>query len=145
MRVVLDANVAVSLAIDPERAAVIAEHMRAWKEAGDSLHAPSLLRYEVASALTRSIVAGKLTPADAEVAWDRIVRMPIVLHELRDGPAVVAVARTLRRESAYDASYVVLAQQLEAEVWTLDGPLARNAAGSGLPVRLIEVAPPQGR
>lgn len=66
--------------------------------------------------------------------------MPIVLHELREGPAAIAIARQLRRHSAYDASYVVLAQQLETEVWTLDGPLARNAAGSGLPVRLIEIA-----
>jgi predicted nucleic acid-binding protein len=99
-----------------------------------------LFRYEVASALTRSIVAREVTEADADFAWSRIVQMPIVLHELRDGPAAIALARQLRRHSAYDASYVVLAQQLDTAVWTLDGPLARNAAGSGLPVRLIEVA-----
>jgi len=140
MTIVLDANVAVSLAIDPKRAEPIARLMRTWKAASETLHAPSLLRYEVASALTRAVVAGRLAPTDADIAWDRIVRLPIVLHELRDGPAVVAVARELRRESAYDASYVVLAQQLETTVWTLDGPLARNAAGSSLPVRLIDTA-----
>jgi predicted nucleic acid-binding protein len=140
LRVVVDANVAVSLALDPVRAAVIAEHWRAWEAAKATLHAPSLLRYEVASALTRGIVAGELSVADAELAWDRIVGMPIVLHELRDGSAAIEVARRLKRQSAYDASYIALAEQLGAEVWTLDGPLARNAAGSGLPVRLIEVA-----
>jgi predicted nucleic acid-binding protein len=140
LKIVIDANVAVSLVLDPDRAIVIAEHWRAWEQANATLHAPSLFRYEVASALTRGIVSNELTPDDADFAWDRIVRMPIVLHELHDGRAAVALARQLRRHSAYDASYVVLAQQLESEVWTLDGPLARNAAGTGLPVRLIDVA-----
>lgn len=141
MRVVVDANVAVSLTIDPVRAAVIAEHLREWSQARATLHAPALFRYEVASALTRGVVAGELSQADATLAWDRIVGMPIVLHELREGPAVIEIARQLRRQSAYDAAYIALAQQLDAEVWTLDGPLARNAAGSSLPVKLIEVAP----
>lgn len=64
--------------------------------------------------------------------------MPITLHDLEDGPAAIAVAQKLQRESAYDAAYVVLAQELGADLWTLDGPLARNAAGVGLPVRLID-------
>jgi len=33
-----------------------------------------------------------------------------------------------------------LAQELDAELWTLDGPLARNASGADLPVRLIELS-----
>jgi predicted nucleic acid-binding protein len=141
LKVIVDANVAVSLTIDPARAAVITEHLRAWAEARATLHAPGLFRYEVASALTRGVVARELAQSDATVAWDRIVGMPIVLHELREGPAVIEIARQLRRQSAYDAAYIALAQQLDGEVWTLDGPLARNAAGSSLPVRLIEVAP----
>lgn len=138
MTVVLDSNVAVVLALDIERAPAIAERLRTWKEADEDLHAPSLFRFEVANALTRSIAAGKIDSADAKVAWQRIVAMEISLHGLVDGPAVIAVARKLKRENAYDASYVALAQELDAELWTLDGPLARNAAGTDLPVRLIE-------
>lgn len=48
------------------------------------------------------------------------------------------MAATLGRRSAFDASYVALARILDAELWTLDGPLARNAAGQKLPVRLID-------
>jgi predicted nucleic acid-binding protein len=33
---------------------------------------------------------------------------------------------------------VALAQELGAELWTLDGRLARNAKSRGLPVVLIE-------
>jgi predicted nucleic acid-binding protein len=35
---------------------------------------------------------------------------------------------------------VALAQELDAELWTLDGPLARNAVGVDLPVRLIDAS-----
>jgi predicted nucleic acid-binding protein len=40
--------------------------------------------------------------------------MPILLHDLDDGPRAIEIARELRRESAYDASYVALAQELGA-------------------------------
>jgi predicted nucleic acid-binding protein len=33
---------------------------------------------------------------------------------------------------------VLLAERLGIDLWTLDGPLARNAQGRGLPVKLIE-------
>ena len=140
MTVVLDSNVAVALALDTERAPAIEKRLRAWEEAKEALHAPSLFRFEVANALTRSIAAKKIDSDDAKVAWQRIVAMEISLHGLVNGPAVIAVARKLKRESAYDAAYIALAQELGAELWTLDGPLFRNAAGSDLPVRLIEPA-----
>jgi predicted nucleic acid-binding protein len=52
----------------------------------------------------------------------------------------MAIAQTLRRQSAYGAAYVALAEQLKTELWTIDGPLARNASQTGLPVQLIDVA-----
>lgn len=140
MTVVLDSNVAVALMLDAERAPAIEERLRVWEAADEALHAPSLFRFELANALTRNVVAGKIDSSDAKVAWQRIVAMEISLHGLTDGPAVIAIARKLKRESAYDAAYVALAQELGAELWTLDGPLARNAAGTDLPVQLIETA-----
>jgi predicted nucleic acid-binding protein len=131
----------VALVLDAKRAKVIERKLREWEKADEDLHAPSLFRYEVkASGLTRSIVAGAIDAADAETAWQRIVAMPITLHGLDDGPAVIALARQLQREGAYDAAYVVLAQELEADLWTIDGPLARNAASKGLPVQLVDTA-----
>jgi predicted nucleic acid-binding protein len=71
-------------------------------------------------------------------ACQRIAAVPIVLHPLRDGAAVVAMTQRLERKSAYDAAYIVLAEELKAELWTLDGPLALNAEPRGLPVKLIQ-------
>ena len=60
MTVVLDSNVAVALALDAGRAPAIEERLRAWEDANEDLHAPSLFRFEVANALTRNVVAGKV-------------------------------------------------------------------------------------
>ena len=138
MAVVIDANLLVVLALDRRRAAAVEERLRAWREAGETLHAPSLVRYEVASALTRAVGAGQLAESDVGQAWRVATDIPITLHELDAGWEAVEVARRLGRQSAYDAAYIVLAQALSAELWTLDGPLARNAGALDLPVRLIE-------
>jgi hypothetical protein len=62
-----------------------------------------------------------------------------LLHVWANDPAaVVSMTQRLERKSAYDAAYIVLAEQLSAGLWTLDGPLARNAHSRGLPVKLIE-------
>lgn len=138
MSVVVDANALVVLAVDRRRAPAVESLLREWRAAGETLHAPTLLRYEVASALARSVAAGQLRPEQVQNAWDRIGAVPVELHDLDDGPAVVAMTQRLERKSAYDAAYVVLADRLGTELWTLDGPLARNAGARELPVRLIE-------
>jgi hypothetical protein len=37
----------------------------------------------------------------------------VAYHPLRDGSAVVSLARRLERQSAYDAAYLALAQELD--------------------------------
>lgn len=64
--------------------------------------------------------------------------MPMAYHPLTDGVETISLAISLERRSAFDAAYVALARELDAELWTLDGPLARNAASHGFPVSLIE-------
>lgn len=138
MSVVLDANALIVLALDRQRAVAVEELLRVWKAEGEELHAPVLLRYEIASALAQAVSAGQLMSEAVADASQRIGSVPIVLHQLNDTPAVVAMAQRLDRRSAYDAAYVVLAEELGTQLWTLDGRLARNAAARGLPVQLIQ-------
>jgi predicted nucleic acid-binding protein len=137
LSVVLDANALVVLALDRQRARIVEVQLKEWQDAGETLHAPELQRYEIANALARAIVVGQLPEAEAATAWNLVTAVPIRLHRLRDGPAVIAMTQRLERQSAYDAAYVALADRLGTELWTLDGSLARNAASRGLPVRLI--------
>jgi predicted nucleic acid-binding protein len=113
--------------------------LRGWIEAGEELHAPDLLPYEVANALTRLVVAGMFPRERLAEAWRAVLAVPIVYHPLADdGDRVIDLALRLGRQSAYDAAYLILAEGLGADLWTFDGPLARNASGLGLPVRLIQ-------
>jgi len=137
LSVVIDANLLVALALNDRRAPAVDRHFREWASAGETLHAPELLRYEAANALARAVVAGHLARERAPAAWERVMRIGVQLHTLVDGAAAVETALRLERSNAYDAAYVILAQTLGAELWTLDGPLARNARGLGLPVRLV--------
>lgn len=90
------------------------------------------------AALAQAVAAGQLPADEVPEACQRIAAIPIILHHRQDAVAVIAVTQQLERKSAYDAAYIVLAQQLNAELWTLDGKLARNAKPRGLPVQLIK-------
>lgn len=137
MTVVLDANLVVVLAIDEQRAPLVEAKLSEWMQAEETLHAPALMPYEVANALLRASAALGLTESVIAEIWATIAELPVALHPLDQGAEVVAIARTLGRQSAYDAAYIALAQALGGDLWTLDGPLARNATGAGFPVHLL--------
>jgi predicted nucleic acid-binding protein len=143
LSVVIDASALVVLALDRRRAPGVEARLRAWEDAGEPLHAPELLRYEIANALARAVAVDQLPALEATAAWELVTSVPVMLHRLEEGPAVIAMTQRLERKSAYDAAYLVLADRLGVELWTLDGPLARNAASRDLPVRLIEACSDQ--
>jgi predicted nucleic acid-binding protein len=138
LTVVIDANVLAVLALDRRRGAAVERLLRAWRSASEELHAPALMPYEVANAFARAVAAGQLPAEDVPRAWSLVGAIPVVLHQLEDGPAAVELAGQLDRQTAYDASYLLLARQLGVERWTLDGSLARNSQARGFAVNLIE-------
>lgn len=102
--------------------------------AGERLHAPHLVDSEVASGLRRRVAAQQLTADDGWTALDRwrrlgMTRYPVLalldrVWELRDNL------------SAYDATYVALAEALNCALLTADIRLSR-APGTRCPVTVV--------
>ena len=137
MSIVVDANVVVALVTATPRRAAVSSWLDRWHAEAEDLHVPDLFTYEVASALTGMEVARQVSSADSRRVWTLVDALDLTLHPPSGGAALVAIARRLRRTSAYDAAYIDLALHLPAQLWTLDVALARNAESLGYPVRLM--------
>jgi predicted nucleic acid-binding protein len=138
MPVVIDANLLVALVSGDPRGNLVSQAILDWIDQGIDLHAPELARYELVNALTRLIVAGAFPAERVEEAWNDVLILPISYHVLTNGPRIIGISLELKRQSAYDGAYLALAEQLNAELYTLDSPLYRNALGKGFNVRLLQ-------
>lgn len=90
-----------------------------------ALHAPQLVDTEVLHVLRRWVLRDWLSLARAEIALDDLRELPLVHHDHR--PLRDRVWRLRERMSAYDATYVSLAEALGATLVTADRRLARAA------------------
>lgn len=119
---VIDASVVVDLLVGPDRAEVLdALPKGAW-------HAPSLLDVEVVSALRGLVLGGHLSRPrayDALGDFDDLgfTRWPV------DSAVRTRLLDLADNLSAYDATYVVLGQALDAPLLTRDRRLAAAARG----------------
>lgn len=134
--VVLDASVLVVLTTADPRRPAAERTARTWAHEQRELHAPALLPFEVASALTRLQSVGRMTAHHAKAARLIVLSMPITFHALHD-ERVLEIAARLNRRSAYDAAYIAVAEAVDGELWTFDGRLSRNASSAGFPIHLI--------
>ena len=125
-RYVVDASVAVKWLFDDEDHVPQARALR---------HAPVLFVYEVANAI-RSAAWRLRLPADvAEEALATLLEAPIELHA---PDPLTALGTGIRMTiSAYDASYVALADELGVECWSGDERLVRASERSAPFVRSI--------
>lgn len=100
----------------------------------EQLHVPHLIDSEIANGLRRGVSRGRIDPDAGWAAldtWRRLgmIRYPIFgildrVWQLRDNL------------SAYDASYVALAEQLDCALFTVDRRLSR-ASGIHCPITVV--------
>jgi predicted nucleic acid-binding protein len=101
---------------------------------GERLAAPDLVDAEVLSVLRRGERAGLLIAGRAVLAIDDLLEIPLQRHGHRQ---LVRRCWELRANvTAYDATYVALAELLDATLLTADQRLAR-APGTRCPVELL--------
>jgi predicted nucleic acid-binding protein len=115
---VVDASAVVALLFNEVTRDEVVARLR-----GATLHAPSLIEYEVANACLKKMRAApeeRHALLEAHALFDRL---SITLATIDLGAAIALAERT--RLSLYDASYLWLAHALTAELVTLDDRLAR--------------------
>jgi predicted nucleic acid-binding protein len=92
---------------------------------GETLHAPHLIDVEVAHVVRRRLLAGEIDPdrgraAITDLGGLRLHRYPHIMLI----PRIWELRNNL---TAYDASYVALAEVLKAPLLTRDRPLSRSS------------------
>ena len=124
--IVVDASAAITALVNagPARHALTEQQ----------LHVPHLVDVEIASGLRRATAAGRLDPGAAWTALDHWRRLGATRYGLL---ALLDRVWELRANlSAYDASYVALAEHLDCALLTADGRLGR-APGVRCPVTVV--------
>ncbi len=132
--IVLDASAAVALLVDSGPVgtlvgAALLQHEVAY---------PSLLPYEVASALRRLAASATITPQLAARSWHDAALLNGQQFEFAELAERVWELR--HNISTYDASYIALAELLEIPLLTLD---ERLRAAPGVRCTFVDVAAPE--
>jgi predicted nucleic acid-binding protein len=119
--IVLDSSAIVEVLADTPKAPRVMAELT-----GQQIHAPELISFEVQSAIRGNVRAHKLTPAEAILAMRTYedVEYNLELWPLLE--VMTERAIELRENvSAYDASYVALAEILKCPLVTADARLGR--------------------
>lgn len=124
--IVVDASAAMSalLSAGPARKAL----------STDQVHVPHLIDSEVASGMRRKVAARQMSPDAGWSTLDTWRRLGMTRY-----PVFALLDRVWQLRdnlSAYDASYVALAEQLDCTLLTADGGLSR-APGARCPITVV--------
>lgn len=103
-------------------------------DANDSLHVPHLLDVEVAHTLRKYALRNEITEARGKSALALLQRFPLTRHA--HDPLLHRVWMLRHNLSAYDATYVALAEGLGATLCTRDRPLS-SSSGHSARIELI--------
>jgi predicted nucleic acid-binding protein len=129
--IVLDASAAVDWLLQTSAGRTIEQRIYSHNE---TLHAPHLFDVEVAQVLRRLALQGLVSVRRADEAVRDLLDLRITRY-----PHFVLLPRIwqLRHNfSAYDATYIVLAEKLGAPLLTRDGRLA-SASGHAATIELF--------
>lgn len=124
--IVIDASVIVDLLLQGDDAGTLAAHLLTPALV---LNAPHLLDVEVTQALRRYAGRGELTAARGRAALAALADFPIDRY-----PHHLLLARVWECRdnlTAYDATYLALAEALDCPVWTRDRRFAAAPVTAG--------------
>ena len=124
--IVIDASAAVSALLNARQARAAL--------ATEAVHAPHLIDTEIASAMRRQVASGAVTAGEGWAALDTWGRLGVTRHPVTG--LLDRIWQLRDNISAYDASYIALAEALGCAVLTADGRLGR-APGTRCSVTVV--------
>lgn len=127
-KVCVDASLVVAILV-PERFTEASTNLWfVWMQEDAEIVAPTLLRYEVTSAIYRKSLRETISLEDARNTLGQFLEMDIVYHDPAPLPIrAFEIAEQFDRPNTYDAHYLALAEHLDCPFWTADKNLY-NAA-----------------
>jgi len=131
--VVADASALVEVLAGSAVAPALQERLRE-----EDVHTPFLVEVEVLQALRRFVSTGHLSEDRATMARDHLDALPLVLYPHR--PMMERIWELRENHTAYDASYIALAEILAAPLVTCDARLARSPTHEAV----VELFAPSG-
>jgi predicted nucleic acid-binding protein len=133
VKIVVDANTVVALAIPLPYSAQAARRMTTWQRMEAELFAPTLVEYEMVTALRKAVVMKMITADEAGDAVKSLMALDIqtVVPTRHLHSSALRWSEQLKQKAAYDAQYLALAEQLGADLWTADQRLAHGAQQAG--------------
>lgn len=128
--VVLDSGILLA-SVFPEELTPQAQYLlKQWQTDSDVLHAPYLLRYELAAVSRKAVYQGRVTAAEGLRARDRLLSYPVTLHFDDDLlKRAYELATDYNLPTAYDAQYLALAERLSCDFWTVDERMFNTLQG----------------
>jgi predicted nucleic acid-binding protein len=118
--IVVDASAVLEMLLGTERGVQVADRLLTPEQ---RLHAPHLIDVEITQALRRLVMLKEIAATRAELALEDYLTLVIERHShVETLPRLWQLRDAL---SAYDASYIALAEGLQAPLLTCDGKLAR--------------------
>lgn len=118
--IVVDASAVLEMLLGTERGVQVADRLLTAEQ---RLHAPHLIDVEISQALRRLVTLKEIDASRAELALGDYLALVIERHShVEILPRLWQLRDAL---SAYDATYIALAEGLQAPLLTCDGKLAR--------------------
>jgi predicted nucleic acid-binding protein len=117
--IVVDASALIEILLRTERADRLMERAFSGSE---QMHAPQLLDIEVTQVLRRLVRQKDIAPSRAAQALEDLANLLIERHDHQ--PMVQRIWQLRDSLSAYDGTYVALAEALAAPLLTCDAKLA---------------------
>ncbi len=127
----VDASFVLKLVLDEPESEQVVALWAAWAAEGAALIAPCHLAFEVTSVIRNHVYRRNISAEAGQMAFEAFLAQEVELrHPGNLEVRAWELARQYNRPTAYDASYLALAEDAGCELWTADCRLDKAVAGA---------------